>query len=294
MAARILDGKALAARIRQELRAEVDDLGKRLGRPPGLAAVLVGDNPASQIYVENKHKACSEVGIASQVLRLPATLRQEQCLAEIQRLNSDPGVDGILVQLPLPSQISETAVIEAIDPRKDVDGFHPLNLGRLTMGQPTLVPCTPLGVWEILKRHAIALAGQHVVILGRSNIVGKPLALLLVQKQADANATVTVCHSQSHNWRELLRQADVVVAAVGQPHLVTADLLRADATVIDVGINRLPSGKVVGDVDTEGAAAKVAAITPVPGGVGPMTIAMLLRNTVQAARERITLGSGGK
>lgn len=287
MAARVIDGKALAEQCKLELRHRIAKVQSSMGRAPGLHAVLVGDNPASQIYLRNKQKACEAIGVASSLHRLPAATTQNELLRLIGNLNADSAVDGILVQLPLPTQISETAVIAAVDPTKDVDGFHPENAGLLALGHPRFVPCTPLGVWEMLKQERIPLVGRHVVILGRSNIVGKPLALLLVQKRPDANATVTLCHSQSKNWPDLLRQADVVVAAVGQPRMVTGDMLRADAAVIDVGINRLPDGKVVGDVDFESAVSKAAAISPVPGGVGPMTIAMLLANTVKAAEARL-------
>jgi methylenetetrahydrofolate dehydrogenase (NADP+)/methenyltetrahydrofolate cyclohydrolase len=286
VAARIIDGKAIAERHQQALQPRISDFTRAAGRPPALAAVLVGDNPASQIYVRNKEKACAAAGLTSRLCALSAAASQDELLRLIAKLNADVAIDGILVQLPLPPQLNESAVIAALDPLKDVDGFHPENMGRLALGQPRFVPCTPLGVWELLKATNTPLTGRHVVILGRSNIVGKPLALLLVQKRPDANATVTLCHSHSRNWRELLGQADVVIAAVGQPRLVTADLLRPDAVVIDVGINRLPDGKLAGDVDFAGAAAKVAAITPVPGGVGPMTIAMLLANTVLAAEQR--------
>lgn len=289
MAARRIDGRALAESLKAELKQRIDAVRAKAGRPPGLAAVLVGADPASQIYVRNKRRACESVGIADSLHELPADATQPQLLQLVERLNRDPGTDGILVQLPLPPQIAEAAVIAALDPLKDVDGFHPENAGLLALGQPRFAPCTPMGVWEMLKRSGTALAGRHVVILGRSNIVGKPLALLLVQRHPQADATVTLCHSRSRNWPELMKQADVAVAAVGRPGLVTAAALRPEAVVIDVGINRLPDGRVVGDVDYAGAAEKVAAITPVPGGVGPMTIAMLLANTVKSAELRFGL-----
>lgn len=284
MAARIIDGKATAERIKQELAVEVSAFTKQAGQPPGLAAVLVGENPASQVYVRNKRKACAEVGIASWLHELPASTSQAQLLAVIDSLNANPAVHGILVQLPLPKQIEEAAIIRAVAPPKDVDGFGPENLGLLTAGQPRYLPCTPHGVQQLLLRHEIPIDGAHVVILGRSNIVGKPLALILMQKAAGANATVTVCHSRSRNLPEICRQADILVAAIGQARFVQAGWVRPGATVIDVGMNRPPDGKLCGDVDFQAVSQVAGAITPVPGGVGPMTIAMLLHNTLMAAR----------
>jgi methylenetetrahydrofolate dehydrogenase (NADP+)/methenyltetrahydrofolate cyclohydrolase len=284
MSAIILDGKKLAATIRAELAAQVHSLVQQGSRPPGLAAVLVGDNPASQVYVRNKRKACEEVGMASWLHHLPEHTSQTELLELIARLNADSQVHGILVQMPLPRQIQESEIIRAVHPLKDVDGFGPENLGLLVSGHPRYLACTPLGVQQLLVRNHIPTDGAHVVILGRSNIVGKPLALILMQKAAGANATVTVCHSRSKNLADICRQADILVAAIGQAYFVKAEMVRPGAVVIDVGINRLPDGKLVGDVDFEGVKEVAGAITPVPGGVGPMTIAMLLHNTIQAAK----------
>jgi methylenetetrahydrofolate dehydrogenase (NADP+)/methenyltetrahydrofolate cyclohydrolase len=284
--ARILDGKALAERIKGELTSEVKALTELSGFPPGLAAVLVGDNPASQVYVRNKRKACAEVGITSWLHELPAATTQPELLRLLAELNANPQVHGILVQLPLPKQIDEATIIRAVTPAKDVDGFGPENLGLLTAGQPRYYPCTPLGVQQILIRHEIPIEGTHVVILGRSNIVGKPLGIMLMQKAPGANATVTVCHSRSRNLPELCRQADILVAAIGQARFVQADWIRPGATVIDVGMNRLPDGKLTGDVDFQAVSQVAGAITPVPGGVGPMTIAMLLHNTLESAKQQ--------
>lgn len=286
MAAALLDGKDLAQRMQAELSAAVADFLQAHGIRPGLAAVLVGDNPASQIYVRNKRKACEKVGMTSWLHELPRETSQAQLLALIARLNADAAVHGILVQLPLPAQIDEASIIRAVAPAKDVDGFGPENLGLLTAGHPLYLPCTPHGVQQLLVRNGIPLEGAHVVILGRSNLVGKPLALILMQKAPDANATVTVCHSRSRNLADLSRQADVVVAAIGQAQFVKADMVRPGAVVVDVGINRLPSGQIVGDVDFEAVRQVAAAISPVPGGVGPMTITMLLHNTLEAARQQ--------
>ena len=283
MTARLLDGKALAARIRTELAVQVQKITAHRGRPPGLAAVLVGDNPASHLYVSSKRKACAEIGMASWLHRLPAETTEEALLALLAHLNRQPEVDGILVQLPLPPHIRETAIIQAVAPAKDVDGFCPENLGLLAAGRPRYCPCTPLGIQQLLLRNGIEIEGAHVVILGRSNIVGKPLALMLMQKSPGANATVTIAHSRSRHLAQLCRQADILVAAIGQPRFVPADWVRPGAVVVDVGINRLPDGKLCGDVDFDNVRQVASAITPVPGGVGPMTIAMLLHNTVQAA-----------
>ncbi|MCI0683634.1 MAG: bifunctional methylenetetrahydrofolate dehydrogenase/methenyltetrahydrofolate cyclohydrolase FolD [Gemmataceae bacterium] len=282
--AQILDGKKLAETMQAEIAADVAALVQETGVRPGLAAVLVGDNPASQVYVRNKRKACDKAGMASWLHQLPKETTQAELLALVARLNADPQVHGILVQLPLPRQIDESAVIRAVAPLKDVDGFGPENLGLLTAGTPRYVAGTPLGVQQILIRHNIPVEGRHVVIVGRSNIVGKPLALLLMQKAAGANATVTVCHSRSRDIAALTRQADIVVMAIGQAHFLKADMVRPGAVVIDVGTNRMPDGKLTGDVDFQGVEAIASAITPVPGGVGPMTITMLLHNTMQAAR----------
>jgi methylenetetrahydrofolate dehydrogenase (NADP+)/methenyltetrahydrofolate cyclohydrolase len=284
MAARLLDGKQLAQTMQGEIAAAAADFTRRHGHPPGLAAVLVGQNPASQVYVRNKRKACEKVGIHSWLHELPEETTQAQLLELVACLNADPAVHGILVQLPLPRHIDESAIIRAVSPAKDVDGFGPENLGLLTTGQPRFLPCTPAGVQQLLLRNGIEVEGAHVVIVGRSNIVGKPLALILMQKARGANATVTVCHSRSRNLPELVRQADIVVAAIGVARFLTADMVRPGAAVVDVGINRLPDGTLVGDVDFEPVRQVASAITPVPGGVGPMTITMLLHNTVRAAQ----------
>ncbi len=280
----ILDGKKLAQTIQAEIAAEVAAFAEKYKVRPGLAAVLVGDNTASEIYVRNKRKACQQVGMESWLHQLPANTSQVQLLDLVARLNGDPQVHGILVQLPLPKQIDESAIIHAVSPLKDVDGFGPENLGLLTTGHPRYLPCTPLGIQQLLLRNGIEVEGRHVVIVGRSNIVGKPLALILMQKAAGANATVTVCHSQSRELGGLTRQADILVMAIGRARFLKADMVRPGAVVIDVGMNRLPDGKWAGDVDFEAVREVASAITPVPGGVGPMTIAMLLHNTLRAAR----------
>ena len=276
----ILDGKKLAQTMQAEIAARV--AGFAHGKP-GLAAVLVGDDPASQVYVRNKRKACEQVGMQSWLHPLPADTTQADLLRLIDQLNRDRAVNGILVQLPLPRQIDENAIIQAVAPLKDVDGFGLESLGLLIAGHPRFLPCTPSGIQQILVRHNIPIDGQHVVIVGRSNIVGKPLALMLMQKAAGANATVTVCHSRSRDIGALTRQADIVVVAIGQARFLKKDMVRPGATVIDVGINRAADGKLVGDVDFDEVKEVAGAITPVPGGVGPMTITMLLHNTLQAA-----------
>lgn len=280
MAQRI-DGKAISDKIRQDLKGEIDQL-TALGVTPGLAVILVGDDPASQVYVRNKGRACEAVGIRSQEIRLSVETTEAKLLAEIDRLNADTQTDGILVQLPLPLQIDEAKVIEAIHPAKDVDGFHPYNVGRMVTGDPTFQPCTPYGVMKMLDHIDYDLAGKEVVVIGRSNIVGKPVAMMCLAR----SATVTVCHSRTRDLPEKIRQADVVIAAVGRPEFVQGDWIKPGAVVIDVGINRSENGTLVGDVDFEAAATKAAAITPVPGGVGPMTITMLLYNTLTSARQR--------
>jgi methylenetetrahydrofolate dehydrogenase (NADP+)/methenyltetrahydrofolate cyclohydrolase len=284
MTARILDGKLLAQTMQAETAAAVAEFVAGSGVKPGLAAVLVGDNPASQVYVRNKRKACEKAGIESWLHEMPKQTSQAELLGLVARLNADPRVNGILVQLPLPAQVDESAVLRAVAPEKDVDCFHPENLGMLAAGHPRFLPCTPHGVQQILMRNEIPVDGAHVVIVGRSNIVGKPLALILMQKAVGANATVTVCHSRSRTLKELTRQADVIVVAIGQANFLKADMVRAGAVVIDVGINRLPDAKLVGDVDFEQVRNVAGAITPVPGGVGPMTITMLLHNTLLAAK----------
>jgi len=281
MTARVIDGKAAAAALRVRVGAEVIEFRAACGRAPGLAVVLVGDDPASAVYVRSKGKATREAGMESFEHRLPATAAQDELVALVERLNADPAVDGILVQLPLPPQIDEQAIITRIDPDKDVDGFNPVNAGRLAIGLPGFVPCTPLGCLKLLQAELGDLSGKHAVVIGRSNIVGKPMALLLLS----ASCTVTIAHSRTRDLPEVVRGADIVVAAVGRPGMVKGEWLKPGATVIDVGINRTEAG-LVGDVDFASASAVAGAITPVPGGVGPMTIAVLLRNTLVAARRR--------
>lgn len=281
MAATIIDGKALAAARRQALRQEIQIWQQRLGRPLGLAVVIVGNDPSSVIYVRNKRKACEELGIHAPAFDLPETTTEAELLRLIAELNARPDIDGFLVQDPLPKHIRSEAVIQAIDPRKDADGFHPMNLGYLLAGVPRLVPATPAGVMELIRSTGVSPAGKKAVIVGRSNNVGKPIALLLLQ----ANATVTICHSRTQNLADECRSADILVAAVGKRALVRGDWVKPGAVVIDVGINRV-EGKLYGDVDFDEAKERAGYITPVPGGVGPMTIAALLANTVQAARLR--------
>lgn len=278
MPARIIDGKALAARIREGLKQKVAEMAAG-GVRPGLAVILVGDDPASRIYVNNKKKACAELGIYSEEHLLPATVSQAELLNLVHRLNANARVHGILVQLPLPEGLDERAVIQAINPRKDVDGFHPVSLGRLVSGQPGLVPCTPAGIMELLKEAGATVKGAECVVVGRSIIVGKPVSLLLLAE----HGTVSICHSRTRNLDDVCRRADILVVAAGRPGLVTGSMIKPGATVIDVGMNRLPDGELVGDVDFQSAVEVAGAITPVPGGVGPMTIAMLMRNTVLAA-----------
>ena len=284
MAAERIDGKAFAADLRAKVAAAVPVFAAAAGRAPGLAVVLVGEDPASAVYVRSKGKATLEAGMESFEHRLPATASQDELLALVRSLNADERVDGILVQLPLPGGIDEKAVIEAIDPAKDVDGFHPVNAGRLAVGEEALVPCTPLGCLMLLRDRLGGLAGLEAIVIGRSNIVGKPMAQLLLRE----SCTVTVAHSRTRDLPEVVRRADIVVAAVGRPEMVRGDWLKPGATVIDVGINRV-EGRLVGDVDYESAAQVAGAITPVPGGVGPMTIAVLLRNTLVAAHARAGL-----
>ena len=287
-----IDGKKIAADIRAEAAAEAAGM-KAAGVEPGLAVVLVGENPASVSYVTAKERACAECGIRSFPVRLPATASQGELLAEIARLNAHPGVDGILVQLPLPAGIDEQAVIRAIAPEKDVDGFHPVSLGRLVLGLDTFVPCTPAGILELLARSGVDPAGKHAVVVGRSNIVGKPVAFLLARKAKGGNATVTACHTGTRDLAAFTRTADVLVVAAGRPGTVTADMVKPGAVVVDVGVNRVPDAskkagyRLVGDVDYAGVAPVASLITPVPGGVGPMTIAMLMKNTLKAAKRRL-------
>ena len=282
MTARLLEGKVFAAKLKEEAGKKAQELKAKYGITPGLAVIIVGENPASQVYVRNKHKACTELGFYSEGVELPATTTREELLAEIQRLNNDEKIHGILVQLPLPKELQpyESEVLEAINPLKDVDGFHPVNVGRLVTGQKALVPCTPHGCLRMLELAEIPVEGANAVIIGRSNIVGKPMFHLLLGK----NATVTICHSRTKNLAEIARQADILVAAVGKAGFVTADMVKPGAAVIDVGINRIAPKKLVGDVDFEAVKEVAGAITPVPGGVGLLTIAMLMQNTVEAAR----------
>ena len=277
----ILDGKKLAAQVRMEVAEKAAKLKEKHGIVPGLAAVLVGDDPASHVYVKNKRQACTEAGLASWLHQLPAATTQNDLLELIDRLNADNTVHGILVQLPLPKHLDSAVILDRIDPRKDVDGLHPDNLGLLADGRPRYLPCTPHGVWQLVQRNGIDWAGKHVVILGRSSIVGKSLALLLLQKGVDA--TVTVCHSRTPNPAHHLTQADIIVAAMGQPMWLKGDMVRPGTVVVDVGIHRKPEGGLCGDVAYEQVAPECSAITPVPGGVGPMTIAMLLVNTLESA-----------
>jgi methylenetetrahydrofolate dehydrogenase (NADP+)/methenyltetrahydrofolate cyclohydrolase len=284
MVARLIDGKAIAEQIHAETAAEIARLQSQHNLTPGLAVVLVGDNPASAAYVASKDKMCARLGIHSVRVNLPAKTTQGELLLKIDDLNFDRTVHGILVQSPLPAHISEDAIFATIDPTKDVDGFHPLNVGKLALGDPTgFVPCTPAGIYELLKRSGVKLEGAHVVVLGRSRIVGRPVSLILSQKSV--NATVTVAHSRTKDLPELCRSADILIAAIGKAEFVKADMVRQGAVVIDVGINRV-GDKLVGDVDFEPVSQKAALITPVPGGVGPMTIAMLMHNTVRAAKLR--------
>lgn len=279
--ATIIDGKAVSQRLRQGLKEEVDGL-KAQGITPGLAVVLVGEDPASQVYVRNKIKACEELGIRSMDYRLPAATTQEELLALIGRLNGDSEVHGILVQLPLPKQIREEEVIAAISPEKDVDAFHAQNVGKIVQGRYDFLPCTPAGVMELIADTGVEISGKECVVIGRSNIVGKPMALLMLHQ----NATVTICHSRTKDLPEVTRRADILIVAIGRAKFVTADMVKEGAVVIDVGMNRDENGKLCGDVDFAAVEPKAGYITPVPGGVGPMTITMLMKNTVTAARLR--------
>ena len=278
---KIIDGKAIAARMRQDIADETAKLSSR-GVTPGLAVVLVGDDPASRVYVSMKEKACEQTGIFSQEHKLPVEITEAQLLTLIDELNNDVRIDGILVQLPLPKQINESKVLEAISPSKDVDGFHPYNVGRLVTGNPLFQPCTPYGVMKMLEASGVDLNGKEVVVVGRSNIVGKPVALMCLAR----NATVTLCHSRTRNLDEQVGKADVLIAAVGRPEMIKGEWIKEGAVVIDVGVNRVGEKKLVGDVEFEAARARASAITPVPGGVGPMTITMLLYNTLESARRR--------
>jgi methylenetetrahydrofolate dehydrogenase (NADP+)/methenyltetrahydrofolate cyclohydrolase len=289
--AKLIDGRAIAQKVYVDLRGEIAQLKAR-GITPGLAVVLVGDNPASRAYVRSKDKMCRDLGLHSLKLELPGSTSQSELLARVEELNRNPAIHGILVQSPPPKQIDEAAIVRALDPRKDVDGFHPENIAKLAMGDSSgFVPCTPLGVQRLLVESGVDISGAHVVILGRSMIVGKPLALLLMQKSKDADATVTIVHSRSRNLVEITRSADILIAAIGRANFVKGEHVRDGAVVVDVGINRVEDAKnqrgyrLIGDVDFAGVSEKAAAITPVPGGVGPMTIAMLMANTLKACRQ---------
>ncbi|HEP1504117.1 TPA: bifunctional methylenetetrahydrofolate dehydrogenase/methenyltetrahydrofolate cyclohydrolase [Streptococcus pyogenes] len=275
----LIDGKALAQKMQQELAAKVNNLKQKKGIVPGLAVILVGDDPASQVYVRNKERAALTVGFKSETVRLSEFICQEELIAVIERYNADNTIHGILVQLPLPNHINDKKIILAIDPKKDVDGFHPMNTGHLWSGRPLMVPCTPSGIMELLREYNVNLEGKHAVIIGRSNIVGKPMAQLLLDK----NATVTLTHSRTRQLEEVCRCADVLIVAIGQGHFITKQYIKEGAIVIDVGMNRDDNGKLIGDVAFDEVAEVVAKITPVPGGVGPMTIAMLLEQTYQSA-----------
>jgi methylenetetrahydrofolate dehydrogenase (NADP+)/methenyltetrahydrofolate cyclohydrolase len=284
MPAKIIDGKAIAQQMQEEFKGEIQQLQEKEGITPGLAVILVGENPASQVYVKNKGLACQKVGIRSFEHRLPATTPEDELLKLIDQLNRDDRTHGILVQLPLPDHINETKVLYAIRPDKDVDGFHPVNVGKLMIGEADFLPCTPAGIQELLIRSGTRIEGADVVVVGRSNIVGKPIAMILCQKASGANATVTICHTRTKNMAEHTRRGDILIVAAGRPKAITADMVKPGATVIDVGVNRLPDKKLCGDVDFDGVKEVASAITPVPGGVGPMTITMLLKNTIKAAR----------
>ncbi len=289
MSAKIIDGKQISADIRAELKAEVAELRKK-GIVPGLGVILVGDDPASKSYVTAKERACEEIGIYSDNRRLPGETSQEELMALVEKMNGDAKVNGILVQLPLPKHLNENEILLAIDPNKDVDGFHPINAGKIMAGLEAFLPCTPQGIIQLLIRSGVKIEGANVVIVGRSNIVGKPLANMLIQKSPEANATVTVCHTRTEDLVYHTRRADIVVAAAGRPNTITADMVKEGVVVIDVGVNRVedPTKKkgyrLVGDVDFEAVKEKASLITPVPGGVGPMTITMLLFNTVLSAK----------
>ena len=276
--AQLIDGKAIAAEITEEMRLRAQALREK-GIVPCLAVILAGNDPASEIYVRNKRRACKRAGIESRMIRLDQSVSREEILREIHALNQDPAVHAVLVQLPLPGHLDETEILSAVLPEKDADGFHPLNAGRLLTGEKGVLPCTPAGCMELLRRTGVPLSGAEAVVIGRSNIVGKPMSLLLLRE----NCTVTLCHSRTKNLAEHVRQADVVICAVGRPGLVTGEMIKPGATVIDVGINRLADGRVVGEADFESVSAVAGAITPVPGGVGPMTIAMLMKNAILAA-----------
>ena len=277
--AQIIDGKLISRQVREEIAADVVRFKEKYGSAPGLAVVIVGEDPASQVYVRNKKRGCEEVGFYSESYELPEKTTQEELIALVEKLNNDDKIHGILVQLPLPKHLNETEVLLKIKPEKDVDAFHPYNVGKIMIGNHDLLPCTPAGVMVLLERSGIDVSGKSCVVIGRSNIVGKPMAMLLLH----ANGTVTICHSRTKNLVEICREADILVASIGKPEFVTADMVKDGAVVVDVGINRLESGKLVGDVAFAEVEPKASYITPVPGGVGPMTITMLLKNTLTAA-----------
>jgi len=289
----LIDGKKTSAVIREEIRQEVDGIRARGGKIPHLAAILVGHDGASETYVAAKERACHEVGFESTVIRLGEDIREEELLDHVRRINDDPQIDGLIVQLPLPAHIDEQKVIETILPEKDVDGFHPVNVGRMVIGLPAFISATPAGILELIRRYEIPTEGKHCVVIGRSNIVGKPMSILMARKEYPGNCTVTVCHSRTGNLAEITRQADIVIAALGKAGFLKGDMVKEGVAVIDVGITRLPSDKTKsgwklhGDVDFETVAPKSSFITPVPGGVGPMTIVSLLRNTLLAAKREI-------
>ncbi len=290
---KLIDGKELANQIKEEIKQEVVRMIDNDQKAPHLAAVLVGEDPASQTYVKNKEKACKRVGMMSSVYNMPASTTQKELLDTVDFLNNDPDIDGFIVQLPLPDHIDEDAVIQAIKPEKDVDGFHPVNLGKMMLGQPAFLSATPNGIMEMLERSNIDTEGKHCVVLGRSNIVGRPISILMSQKAKPGNATVTVCHSRTQNLDKYIKEADILIAAMGKQEFVKADMVRNDVVVIDVGIHRVSDDtkekgyRLVGDVDFEEVKKKASAITPVPGGVGPMTIASLLKNTLKAAKKEV-------
>ena len=281
--AELISGKLVSQKVRSEIASEVESFSKEFGHAPGLAVVVVGDDPASAVYVKNKHKACLDVGITSYQIEFPKETSEETLLKKIDELNADPKVNGILVQLPLPKHISEDNVINRISPNKDVDAFHPENVGKIVIGNYDFLPCTPAGIVELLNHYSVQIEGKRCVVIGRSNIVGKPMALLLTER----NGTVTLCHSRTKNLPELTAEADIVVVAIGKAEFLKADMIKEGAVVIDVGINRLDDGRLVGDVKFDEVEKKASMITPVPGGVGPMTITMLLKNTLTAARKQI-------
>ena len=292
MSAKIISGTEIAKQIREELKKEIKELKERHGVTPGLATILVGDDPASKVYVGQKEKSCNNLGIYSEKINLPGDISEKELLSLIEKLNKDSRIHGILVQLPLPKQINESHIIYAIDPTKDVDGFHSVNVGKMVIGEKCFLPCTPHGILELLVRSGVQTEGAEVVVVGRSNIVGKPVLNLMLQKRPTGNATVTLCHTRTKDLVFHTKRADILIVATGHPKTVTGDMVKEGVVVIDVGVNRIgktPEGKaiLVGDVDFESVKRKAAAITPVPGGVGPMTIVMLMKNTVEAARNTI-------